>query len=251
MGFSQTDTTSNDSSKYFPSTLTALQNGELLDSKTFGGIVPKPGDNIIIPRQITVTVSRDVDFNKDGDDPCTIYIGGSLIFGKQGKLKLSTGSVVYGNSGSIIDRYGRDNASIIKIGNIPIYGGADTLIQGPLIFPMGLLPVSLLNITVMCINHNNIINWSTISESNIKSFQLFRSINGASWEKVSSIAASGIGRTIQTYLFKDSCSSIYMDPSLSPVCYYRIKIIENNGRAQYSFIRSIKNSEPKDNFSSR
>ena len=235
----QKDTASIDTSKFLPATLTALHDGEFLDPKTYGGEIPKPGDNIIIPRGTSVTISGVINFNNTGDDATTIFVSGQLLFGNKGKLTLAPGSVFYGNPGSIVDRDGKEDFPVLKIGNATFYGGSDSTLQGPLLFPTGVLPESFLNVTVSNKLHVNLVNWSTIRESNAKTFELMRSTNGAKWEVVSSIPASGNSRTVHTYLFKDSGYP-------STICYYKVKIIDETGKGQFSFIRSAKNVDSKD-----
>lgn len=241
-GFCQSDSTKEDSSKYIPSTLTAIQDGEFLDAKTYGGNLPKPGDNIIIPAKITVTVSSDVKFDQT-NEASTIFISGALVFGKNGRLRLSSGSVIYGALNSFVDRDNKDASPAIKIGNATFYGGADSTMEGPLVFPAGIMPESFLNVTASGRPHWNVINWATIRECKAKSFEVFRSTNGATWESVGKVEAAG-SRGVHTYVIKD----LNVPPA---TCYYKIKAIDDTGKGQFSYIRSAKNIELKDNLSSR
>lgn len=73
------------------------------------------------------------------------------------------------------------------------------------------------------------LNWSTASELNNKGFQIERSIDGVTFEKIDFV--EGIGTTIipQEYRYIDI-------PTLNQVYYYRLKQIDYDGTFEYSKI---------------
>ncbi|GAC1591257.1 MAG: hypothetical protein NVS3B19_12240 [Ginsengibacter sp.] len=142
-----------------------------------------------------------------------------------------------------MDRNSKDVLPVIKIGNASFYGGGDSTLEGPLVFPSGIMPESFLNLTALNRSNWNVVNWSTIRECKAKSFEVYRSTNGTAWENVGKIEAANT-RGFHTYLFKDLNTP-------SATCYYKVKIIDETGRGQFSYIRSAKLIEGKDNLSSR
>ncbi|MEO5682719.1 MAG: T9SS type A sorting domain-containing protein [Chitinophagaceae bacterium] len=95
-----------------------------------------------------------------------------------------------------------------------------------------LLPLKLLSFTANAQNKYAVINWNTTQEINIHSFLLERSSNGISFSSLKSIAASSAYTATNHYKFTDSLL-------VSPVAYYRLKMINSDGSFTYSNTKSV------------
>ena len=97
------------------------------------------------------------------------------------------------------------------------------------------LPVELVSFSGKYTEGGNHLTWQTANEVNNKGFQVERHIGGSqqatddSWETVGFVAAKGKSAT---YTFTD-------DYRLSPVAYYRLKQVDNDGKFEYSKVISI------------
>lgn len=77
------------------------------------------------------------------------------------------------------------------------------------------------------------INWVTGSEENMAWYEVEKSLDNDTWTKLTEVAAKGNGLNKQTtYTFMDENPS----PGLS---YYRLKIVNANGKVTYSEVRRI------------
>lgn len=219
-----------------PSTLAAVKDGDITDPFTFGGQTPHAGDNIIIPKGIEVTITSEVNMNMYGDPATTFDISGRLIFGKNGQLSLALGSILYTRLEGIIGKQSAiDNEEKVIIGNKALFKDNDEAIHGPAILPSSILPMSLLNVTVWVKNKISIISWTTAIESGSNHFEIQRSTNGTKWETLSITPALGRANSLRSYLYLDSTNSL-------PTTYYRVRLVNNDGRAEVSRIRCAKNN---------
>ena len=84
------------------------------------------------------------------------------------------------------------------------------------------------------LNGNDVqLNWKTLSEDNSKHFEIERSTDGISYSQIAAKAAAGSSYTERNYSLVDAnmTSSIY---------YYRIKLVDNDGRSTYSNIAIVR-----------
>jgi len=100
----------------------------------------------------------------------------------------------------------------------------------------GTLPLDLVSFTGIADKDVNFLNWKTVNEVNADKFIVERSIDGNKWEYVADVNASGNSKAERSYTATDE-----KPYSLS---YYRIKMIDRDGRYSYSKNISI---ERKDN----
>lgn len=92
------------------------------------------------------------------------------------------------------------------------------------------LPVELTNFEAKVIANDAIqLNWSTATEINNQGFEIERSTDGRSFEKIDFIVGNGNSNLINNYNFKDSELS-------QGVYYYRLKQIDFDGAFKYSKI---------------
>lgn len=99
-----------------------------------------------------------------------------------------------------------------------------------------LLPLDLVSFTGYADKDANVLNWTTVNEVNTDKFIVERSIDGNKWEYVADVNASGNSKSDRSYTASDE-----KPYSLS---YYRLKMMDRDGRYSYSKNISI---ERKDN----
>ena len=102
------------------------------------------------------------------------------------------------------------------------------------------VPVSFGSIHVINGHSYNNITWNTYSEAQTNIFKLERSVNGTDFYSIGEIPASGFSSTIRSYFLRD------MNPA-NGINYYRVKMIETDGRFQYSSIVQTTN-RPQNNW---
>lgn len=91
------------------------------------------------------------------------------------------------------------------------------------------VPVSFGNIYVSNDHSSNNIYWNTYTEALTKIFKLERSGNGSTFYFIAEIPAAGYSSSIRSYSLRD------MSP-IKGINYYRIKMIETDGKYQYSAV---------------
>jgi hypothetical protein len=79
-----------------------------------------------------------------------------------------------------------------------------------------------------------LLKWSTSNEINTDRFEIERSSDSRSFSSIGTVRAIGNGKTKNDYLFTDA-------QSLNGINYYRLKMIDKDGKFIYSAIRSIDN----------
>ncbi len=84
--------------------------------------------------------------------------------------------------------------------------------------------------------------WRTSSESGSDRFEIERSPDGRTWEKIGSVPAAANSDAPTRYTFSDSFSFSTAGSLLSTLIYYRLKMIDRDEAFAYSPIRSIKMS---------
>lgn len=97
-------------------------------------------------------------------------------------------------------------------------------------------PVSFGTINIANRKTFNEIYWNTFSEYNTVRFEVERSGNATSFSSIGGIAAAGFSSVKKQYSFTDR-------QPISGINYYRIKMLEPDGKFQYSAIVNTKNSE--------
>ncbi|MCP9751971.1 T9SS type A sorting domain-containing protein [Ferruginibacter sp. HRS2-29] len=100
--------------------------------------------------------------------------------------------------------------------------------------PTGVLPVTLLRFTASAMPENKVLlKWATSLEQHTKYFIVERSFNATTYNRVDSLGAKGIAGNYET------------NDELHPgVTYYRLKIVDNDGKLSYSNIAIVNGKEP-------
>jgi hypothetical protein len=212
-----------------------VNNGDWASAATWNlNRVPQNGDTIYIPASKNVNLTTSVTLNG-----MVIKIWGSLSLSAGAKLNLDTTSIIRVYSGGTIT--GQSNNDQIKIGNTHIFKGNDPAIVGAVyadlttgggFAPMSTLPVTFVNFYVAKENDNIKITWSTANENKNNHFEIERSIDGVNWSTIAVIVGNGNSNSIIKYSYVDKKMN-------SAVIYYRIKQVDEDGRAMYTATKSV------------
>jgi hypothetical protein len=95
------------------------------------------------------------------------------------------------------------------------------------------LPVGLLDFTGRLQNNSVVLNWKTSFELNSQGFDIEKSYDGQTFEKIGYVAAAGLSNVTLNYQFKDEMIAQENN-------YYRLKQIDLDGRFDYSRVVLIK-----------
>lgn len=93
------------------------------------------------------------------------------------------------------------------------------------------LPVSLLDFTAILHENKSLLKWTTIDEINLNKFDVEHSVNGMEWKMIGSLTSLKAAGT-SNYNFTNDNLHIGLN-------YYRLKMIDKDGRFTYSPIRTI------------
>lgn len=114
--------------------------------------------------------------------------------------------------------------------NFP-YMGADEIPSSP-------LPVRLVDFTARKKQKDAVLTWSTASEVNASHYEVERSTDGKTFRYVKSVRAKGNTASIAQYSFTDESAL-----EKTAVVYYRIKMIDSDGKYEYSKIVRVSDEE--------
>jgi len=105
--------------------------------------------------------------------------------------------------------------------------------QDELVGGTGTLPVKLSDFSANWIKPGEsvLINWRTASEINSRVFEVERSFNNKIWESIGQVNASGFSKVLRNYSLTDEVNLIKENSS---VIYYRLKLVDMDGRCSYS-----------------
>jgi hypothetical protein len=103
------------------------------------------------------------------------------------------------------------------------------------------LPVVLTDFKAVKSGTTNILTWATLSETNSKAFITERSANGTDWTTLQTINASGNSNANMQY------SAVDNSP-FQGITYYRIKLVDKDGKFSYSKIIALQSGLSIKNF---
>nr|WP_294894010.1 T9SS type A sorting domain-containing protein [uncultured Pedobacter sp.] len=95
------------------------------------------------------------------------------------------------------------------------------------------LPVKLVNFIAKADEKGSILTWQTQTEINNDRFDIERSSDGLSWDKIGEVKGAGNNNQAKNYVFRD----------VLPVTgdnYYRLKQVDDNAMFEYSAVKSVK-----------
>ena len=93
------------------------------------------------------------------------------------------------------------------------------------------LPIELAHFSVVENNCQAKLTWRTLTESNFSHFEVEKSTNGMDYTAIATIYSQGSEASATDYFFTDN--------QLADNNYYRLKIIDNDGLVNYSYIRTV------------
>ncbi|MEO8962452.1 MAG: T9SS type A sorting domain-containing protein, partial [Ginsengibacter sp.] len=99
----------------------------------------------------------------------------------------------------------------------------------------GPLPITLTDFTSALKNNRTLLQWQTASEYHLSHFTIERSVDGNNFSSLSDVVAYGNSST------KISYSAIDYEP-LQGTNYYRLKLVDADGRFTYSKIATVNNN---------
>jgi|GEM_PF-267283 len=103
-----------------------------------------------------------------------------------------------------------------------------------------ILPVTIVNLTASYVESGSVkVAWTTSSELNISHYEVERSVDGSNFMTVGQVNGSMSTDPVQAYSYND-----YLNGVNSSVLYYRLKIVDEDGKTAYSKIVSVRLSEP-------
>ena len=100
------------------------------------------------------------------------------------------------------------------------------------------LPVTLIQFKGRKQSDNILLDWTTANETQVSHFEIERSANGSAFDKLGTVAASGNSNSNRSYTFTDA------DP-FDAVNYYRLKMIDIDGKFSYSNVIVFMGSRSK------
>ncbi|MFY7839451.1 MAG: hypothetical protein ACOVP7_04195 [Lacibacter sp.] len=101
----------------------------------------------------------------------------------------------------------------------------------------GTLPAVWGSFEVLLNGKNAMLNWSTLQEENTSYFEVEYAVNGTSFATLARVNAAGNSQQQNNYQF------IHRNPSAAAVNYYRIKLIDLDGKISYSAVKTLKLKE--------
>ena len=150
-------------------------------------------------------------------------------------LILSSDGALYGTgftgSGNAIFRMNTNgsNYSILKTFDVTTEGQVVTsLIETSNVS----LPVTLTKFQVQKRNESALLTWETAQEANSNSFNIERSAEGNTFNQIGTVNARGNSNAVTSYSFND-------DAPIKGMNYYRLKQVDNDGKFEYSPVRTI------------
>ena len=98
-----------------------------------------------------------------------------------------------------------------------------------------ILPTKLTSFTGKTSADGNDLNWQTATESNSAAFIIERSFDGSAFMSIGSVKAAGNSNNRRNYSFKA--------PAISGRSFYRLKMVDLDGKAEYSTTISLSGSQ--------
>lgn len=98
-------------------------------------------------------------------------------------------------------------------------------------YTMDVLPLKLLSFTAIKNGKSNLLRWQTAQELNVDRFEIEKSLNGREYSTIGKMNAAGLNQ----YSFTD-------DKPFTNINYYRLKMIDRDGKFEHSPVKSVINS---------
>ncbi|UOG77194.1 T9SS type A sorting domain-containing protein [Hymenobacter tibetensis] len=98
------------------------------------------------------------------------------------------------------------------------------------------LPVELKTFTVRAEKVDALLDWTTASEKNSDRFEIERSLNSTTFEKIGTVRAQGTTQNTTTYAFTDAG----IGAKTQGIVYYRLRQVDTDGTVSYSPVRTVR-----------
>jgi len=102
----------------------------------------------------------------------------------------------------------------------------------------GAWPVELSSFTALLANNKVNLNWKTATEVNNYGFEVQKSADNSTWDKIGFVQGSGNSNSPKEYSYTDKLSS------LNGKFYYRLKQMDNDGTTSFSKVVEVENLRP-------
>jgi Secretion system C-terminal sorting domain len=96
----------------------------------------------------------------------------------------------------------------------------------------GVVPVNWSFVKAQLINHQTVVSWATVQESNTQKFEIEHSVDGRTFKNIGTVAAAGNSNTLHHYSFT------HLQPA-NGFNYYRIKQTDLDGNHKYSVVVTV------------
>jgi uncharacterized repeat protein (TIGR01451 family) len=98
------------------------------------------------------------------------------------------------------------------------------------------LPVQLTSFTAVAVGADAVLNWATAQELNNQRFEVERSLDGATFAPIGTLAGKGTTTLPSTYRYLDAGASARTTDAL----YYRLRQVDYNGKARFSSVQTVR-----------
>ncbi len=205
-----------------------------------------PNDNIVLlgdfnddlDQSITAgfTVSSYVTFNNDSQDFFSPTLALSLA-GKKSTVSYNDMIDHVELSNEMKNYYMQSTATVLTdVASLVNNYGSTTTDHYPIFtryaFDATILPVNLVSFNVGKQSNVAVLSWKTSQEVNSKSFEVQRSADSRNWQSIGNVLAKGNNASGNSYTLTDA-------HPLTGINYYRLQQLDNDGKVQYSLIRSV------------
>jgi hypothetical protein len=103
--------------------------------------------------------------------------------------------------------------------------------------PLTTLPVTLVNFTAQPVNEKVWLSWAAKQEDNLNYYGIERSFDNKEFEQIALLFPAEDLSNGNSYSYKDPVNNIK-----APVIYYRLKMVDKDGKYQYSETRTVRMS---------
>lgn len=165
-------------------------------------------------------------------------IPAKVLFGPQTKFTMTinlVGTTVGGpNQQTINDAYDAAISQNLNAG--------DDNANGPIeVIPSVVVPVKLATFNASKAGTASLLKWTTSQESNSSVIIIERSADGNNYAKIGEVPAAGYSASARNYSFTDASP-------LNGENYYRLKMVDKDGKFEYSVVRTVNFSAASDTY---
>ena len=200
-----------------------------------GYVGSAPGQTLFGGAIVEIFSANDVDANQDGP---TLEGGSDNV--AHGEAQNYVGTLTAANDGTF-DVTLSNVATTINVGDnitatayMPAYGTSEAGVNQVSTFVVP-LPVELTEFTARSAGPDVELRWTTAAELNNKHFEVERSFDGRTFDKIGQVAGQGTTSNGATYAFSDKNAGRYQ----AGLLYYRLKQVDTDGTQAYTSVRTV------------